>query len=54
LEVVMHLKFPRALGLLFVLALFLLPACAHAQFNASLSGSVLDSTRAAILGAKLR
>jgi hypothetical protein len=49
----MHLKFPRALGLLFVLALFLLPVCAHAQFNASLSGSVLDSTKAAIPGAKV-
>jgi len=44
-------KILQAIGAIFVVALFLLPAAAKAQFNASLSGTVEDTTGAVIPGA---
>lgn len=44
-------KFLRPLGMMLAVILLLAAGAARAQFNASLSGTVLDSTQAAIPGA---
>jgi septal ring-binding cell division protein DamX len=49
----MTVKFARQFGSMLALVLLLAAGTADAQFNASLSGTVLDSTQAAIPGAKV-